>query len=40
MGQANAQIYVELLSDVIAREEIRRGYLASINFTDDNVDEF
>ena len=38
VGQANAQIYVELpVRRDCAWEEIRRGYLASINFTDDNV---
>ena len=38
VGQANAQIYVELpVRRDRAWEEIRRGYLASINFTDDNV---
>ena len=37
-GQANAQIYVEIpVRRDNAWEDIRRGYLASINFTDDNV---
>jgi arylsulfatase A-like enzyme len=37
-GQANAQIYVEIpVRRDKAWEDIRRGYLASINFTDDNV---
>jgi arylsulfatase A-like enzyme len=37
-GQANAQIYVEIpVRRDNAWEDIRRGYLACINFTDDNV---
>lgn len=37
-GQANAQIYVEIpVRRDHAWEAIRHGYLASINFTDDNV---
>ncbi|PDH31424.1 MAG: iduronate-2-sulfatase [Puniceicoccaceae bacterium MED-G30] len=37
-GRSNAQIYVEIpvrIDD--AWEEVRRGYLACVNFTDDNV---
>ena len=38
VGQSNAQIYVEIpVRRDKAWEDIRRGYLASINFTDDNV---
>lgn len=38
VGQSNAQIYVEIpVRQDQAWEEIRRGYLASVNFTDDNV---
>jgi arylsulfatase A-like enzyme len=37
-GQSNAQIYVEIpLRKDDAWEDVRRGYLACINFTDDNV---
>lgn len=37
-GRSNAQIYVELpLRKDNAWEDVRRGYLAAINFTDDNV---
>lgn len=37
-GRSNAQIYVEIpVRRDNAWEEIRRGYLASVNFTDDNV---
>ena len=37
-GRSNAQIYVELpLRRDNAWEKVRRGYLASISFTDDNV---
>ena len=37
-GRSNAQIYVELpLRKDNAWEKVRRGYLASISFTDDNV---
>ena len=38
VGRANAQIYVEIpVRRDKAWESIRRGYLASVNFTDDNV---
>ena len=38
VGQSNAQIYVEMpVRRDKAWEEIRRGYLAAVNFTDDNV---
>lgn len=38
VGQSNAQIYVEIpVRRDNAWEEIRRGYLAAVNFTDDNV---
>ena len=38
LGQSNAQIYVEIpVRRDKAWEDIRRAYLASINFTDDNV---
>ncbi|MEC9227433.1 MAG: sulfatase-like hydrolase/transferase, partial [Verrucomicrobiota bacterium] len=38
VGQSNAQIYVEIpVRRDQAWENIRRGYLASVNFTDDNV---
>ena len=37
-GQSNAQLYVEIpMARDNAWEKVRRGYLASINFTDDNV---
>ncbi len=37
-GQSNAQIYVEIpLRKDDAWEDVRRGYLACINFTDDNI---
>jgi arylsulfatase A-like enzyme len=37
-GQSNAQIYVEIpVRKDDAWEDVRRGYLACINFTDDNV---
>ena len=38
VGQSNAQIYVEIpVRRDKAWEDIRRGYLAAVNFTDDNV---
>ncbi|NLR93949.1 sulfatase [Flammeovirga agarivorans] len=38
VGRSNAQIYVEIpVQKDHAWEDVRRGYLASINFTDDNV---
>ena len=38
VGQSNAQIYVEIpVRRDQAWENIRRGYLAAVNFTDDNV---
>lgn len=38
VGQANAQLYVDIpVKSDNAWEKIRRGYLASISFTDDNV---
>ena len=38
VGQSNAQIYVEIpVRRDNAWEEIRRGYLAAVNFTDENV---
>lgn len=37
-GQSNAQIYVEIpVRQDNAWEKIRRGYLATVSFTDDNV---
>jgi arylsulfatase A-like enzyme len=38
VGRANAQLYVDIpLKQDEAWEKVRRGYLASISFTDDNV---
>ena len=38
VGQSNAQIHIEtLLRKDKAWQQVRRGYLASISFTDDNV---